>query len=159
MQIEAPDLGGADVDVVGPGQVGGVRRAQEAEAVWQHLQRSLAVDAFALFRLVLQQREDQVLLAHAVGVFDLVGVGHLHELGDVEVFQVGEMHRRGVGKRKRTTEKGKVTTGRRAAPVSAWPAPETAPVRRWIRFARDSVRWRAGPGCQAISAEEVKDFR
>ena len=89
VQIEAPDLARAYVDVVWPGQVGRIGRAEEPEAIRQHLQRPLAEDALALLGLVLQQREDQVLLAHAVGILDLVGVRHLHEFGHVEVLEVG----------------------------------------------------------------------
>jgi hypothetical protein len=48
VQVEAADLDWADVDVVGAGQVGGVGRAQEAEAVGQHFQRAVAVDAARL---------------------------------------------------------------------------------------------------------------
>jgi hypothetical protein len=93
MQVEAANLRRAHVDVVGPGEVGGVRRAQEAEAVGQHFERAFPIDAFAFFRLIFEQRKDQVLLAHAVGVFELVGIGHFHELGHVEILEIGEMHR------------------------------------------------------------------
>jgi hypothetical protein len=70
-------------------EVGGVGRAQEAEAVGQHFQRAAAVDAFPLLGLVLEQREDQLLLAQAVGAVDLVLDGHLEELADVEILQIG----------------------------------------------------------------------
>jgi hypothetical protein len=36
-KTEAPDLTWADIDIVGPGQIVRVGRAQEAEAVLQHL--------------------------------------------------------------------------------------------------------------------------
>ena len=68
VQVEAADLRRTDVDVVRTGQVGRVRRAQEAESVGQDLQGSFAEDAFAFLGLVLQQREDKVLLAQAVGI-------------------------------------------------------------------------------------------
>ena len=89
MQVEAANLARADVNVVRPGEVRGVRRAQEAEAVRQYFQRAFAENAFAFFRLVLQQGENQVLLAHAVGVVDLVGGCHFHQFGDVFYFEVG----------------------------------------------------------------------
>ena len=69
-QVEAPDLRGRDVDVVGAGEVVLVGRAQEAEAVGQHLEHALGVDAAAFSALRLEDREDQVLLAHAGGVLD-----------------------------------------------------------------------------------------
>jgi hypothetical protein len=87
VQVEAADLRGADVDVVGAREVGGVRGAQEAEAVGQDFQRAVAEDRFALLRLALEQREDQVLLAHAAGVLDLVADRHFHELRDVLGFE------------------------------------------------------------------------
>jgi hypothetical protein len=43
-QVEAADLAGRDVDVVGAGQVGAVRRAQEAEAVLQDFEHAVAGD-------------------------------------------------------------------------------------------------------------------
>jgi hypothetical protein len=92
VQVEAADLRGADVDVVRARQVGSVGAAQEAEAVGQDFQGALAEDAFAFLGLILQQGEDQVLLAHPVGVFELIGGRHFHELCDVEVFEVGQMH-------------------------------------------------------------------
>jgi len=89
VQVEATHLAGADVDVIRTGEIGGVGRAQEAEAVRQHFQCAVAVDALTFLRLVLQQGEDQVLFAHAVGVVDLVGNGHFHQFGDVLGLDVG----------------------------------------------------------------------
>ena len=80
---------GDNVDVVGAGEVGGVGRAQEAEAVGQHFQRAVAEDAFAFLGLVFQQREDQVLLAHAVGIFDFVTVAISTSSVTVLGFQFG----------------------------------------------------------------------
>ncbi len=92
MQIESSYLRGADVYVIRAGKVGSVGRAQEAESVRQHFESSFAENAFAAFRLVLQERKDQVLLAQPVGVFDFVGDRHIHEFGYVEVFEIGQMH-------------------------------------------------------------------
>src|SRR5207247_8619226 len=47
VEVEAPDLRGTDVDVVGGSQVGRVGRTQEVEAVGQHFQRPVAAYAFA----------------------------------------------------------------------------------------------------------------
>jgi hypothetical protein len=72
-----------DVDVVGAGQVGGVGRAQEAEAVGQHFQRTPSPKMVSPFlAAVLQQREDQFLLAQPVGALDAVR-GHVEQLADV----------------------------------------------------------------------------
>ncbi len=43
-QRKPPDLRGRDIDVVGPGQIVGVRRAQEAETVLQHFHDPFAND-------------------------------------------------------------------------------------------------------------------
>jgi hypothetical protein len=80
VQVEAADLRGRDVDVVGAREVARVGRAQEAEAVGQDFQHALAEDALALLRLRLQQGEDEVVLAHAVRAVDF------HRVGDVEQF-------------------------------------------------------------------------
>ncbi|OIQ78846.1 hypothetical protein GALL_394490 [mine drainage metagenome] len=89
VQVEAADLRRRDVNVVRSCQIGAVRRAQESEAVLQHFQGAVAKNGFALFRLVLEQGEDEVLLAHAAGTLDFMGNGHLHNFGDGQVFKVG----------------------------------------------------------------------
>ena len=93
VKVEAADLRWRDVDVVGPRQVAGVGRAEKPESVRQHLQRSIAEDAFAFFRLVLEQRENEVVLAQAVRAVDLVGVGDFDEFGDGFGLEVGQVHR------------------------------------------------------------------
>jgi hypothetical protein len=80
---------GRDVDVVGPGEVGGVGRAQEAEAVLEHFERAVAEDGLALLRLVLEEREDQLLLSQAVGALELAGDCHVDELRDVFQLEFG----------------------------------------------------------------------
>ena len=70
-QAEAADLRGRDVDVVRAGQVVRFRRAQEAEAVGQHLDHAFADDVDLLLRKLLEDAEHQLLLAHGRGVLDL----------------------------------------------------------------------------------------
>ncbi len=53
---------------------------------WQDFERAFAEDRLAFLGLVLQQREDQFLLAQAVGAFEFGLGGHLDEFGDVEEF-------------------------------------------------------------------------
>ena len=81
VQIETADLRRRDVDVVGAGQVVRLGRAQEAEAVGQDFEHAGAADAFALLGLLLEQGEDQVMFAEAVGVFQLVSGGDFEEFG------------------------------------------------------------------------------
>ena len=69
-QAEFADLVGRDIDVVGAGEIIGLGRAQEAEAVRQHLDRALAHDLLAILGLDLEDREHQVLLAQRRGALD-----------------------------------------------------------------------------------------
>ena len=54
-QAQTSDLGRGDIDVVGPGQVVVVWRAEETEAVGQGLQDALAVDLLPLVGQGLEQ--------------------------------------------------------------------------------------------------------
>ena len=92
-QVEATDLAGGDIDVVRAGQVGGIGRPQEAEAVLQDFQHAVTVDVLATLGMALEDRKDNVLLART---------GHAlqaHILGDVDEFlgrfgfQIGKIHR------------------------------------------------------------------
>ena len=89
VQVEAANLARAYVNVIGAGQIRGVRRAQEAEAVRQGLQRAVTEDCFAFFGLVLQQGEDQFVFAQPVGAFDVVCDGHVQQLADMKGFEFG----------------------------------------------------------------------
>src|SRR3990167_4795177 len=80
-QVEAAYLRGRDVDVVRPGEVGGVRRSQEAETVLQDFDHAFADDVLALFRLGLEDREDEVLFSQPAAAFDIQGRGHFGQLG------------------------------------------------------------------------------
>ena len=75
LQREAADLRGRDVDVVRTGQIVGVGRAQEAEAVLQHFDDAVADDLDVLRGELLEDREHQLLLAHDAGVLDLELLG------------------------------------------------------------------------------------
>ena len=83
VQVEAADLVGGDVDVVGAGEVGGVRAAQKAEAVGQDFERAGAVEVFALHHQLADDGEDKILFAQAVGVFDAEFFGLGEQFGDV----------------------------------------------------------------------------
>jgi hypothetical protein len=92
-QVEAADLARRDVDVVGAGEVGAVRRAQEAEAVLQDLQDAVAVDVLTALRVALQDREDDVLLARAGHVLEADTAGDIDEFLRGLGLEVGEVHR------------------------------------------------------------------
>ena len=75
------DLRGRDIDVVGTGEIIGVGRAQEAEAVLQHLDDALADDLDVAAGELLQNREQQFLLAQERGVLDFMLLGESEEFG------------------------------------------------------------------------------
>ena len=75
----------------GPGQVVVVGRAEEAEAVRQHLEHAFGEDEPALLGLRLQDLEDQLLLAHAGRAGDVQVLGDLRELLDALVLQIGDV--------------------------------------------------------------------
>ena len=87
VQVEAANLRRRDVDVVGAGEIRGLRRAQEAEAVGQYFERAVAEDLFAAFGALLQDGKHQFLLAHPVRVVDLEADGHFEQLGNVQGFE------------------------------------------------------------------------
>src|SRR4029078_4421081 len=62
-ETEAPDLRGRDVDVVGAGEIVGIGRAQEAEAVLQYLDDAGAGDLDIARRQLFQNTETDPTLA------------------------------------------------------------------------------------------------
>src|SRR5205807_882571 len=92
-QVEAADLAGAHVNVVGTGEVGTVGGAQEAEAVLQDLEHTVAVDVLAIAGVRLQDREDDVLLARAGQTLQAHRFGLLDQLVDGPGLELGEVHR------------------------------------------------------------------
>ena len=89
---KAPDLRRRDVDVVGTGQVVGVGRAQEAEAVLQHLDDAGADDLGFFGGQLLQDGEHQLLLAHGAGVLDPGLLGEAQQLRRRFDLQVLQLH-------------------------------------------------------------------
>ena len=91
-QIEAADLAGRDIDVVGAGQIRTVGRTQEAEAVLQNLEHAVAIDVLAVARVRLEDREDDVLLARASQVLQPHGRAQLDQLRHRLLLELGEVH-------------------------------------------------------------------
>ena len=112
-QREAPDLRRRHVDVVGAGEIVGVRRAQEAEAVLQHFDDALADDVGLLGGELLEDREHQLLLAQRARVLDLELFGKGQQLDRrfrLEVLQFHFSHGAGIllmWVRKRTDREGR----------------------------------------------------
>ena len=87
VQVEAAYLARADIDVVGACGVAGIGAAQEAKAVGQDFQHAVGDDLFAGARALLDDREHQLLLAHAAGVFYLKLFSLLEDFGHVQCFE------------------------------------------------------------------------
>jgi hypothetical protein len=93
LQVELANLRRRDVDVVRARQVVVVGRAQEAEAVRQHLEDTLGEHEAALLGLRFQNLEDQILLAHAGRAGHVQILGDLGELLNAHVLQVVDVQR------------------------------------------------------------------
>ena len=95
VKIEAPDLRRRNVDVVGAGKVVVLGGAQEAETVGQAFEDAFREDQPRLFGLRLEDREDQVLLAHPGGVLDAVLLGNLRQFGELHLLEDADVERLG----------------------------------------------------------------
>ena len=98
-QAEAADLRGRDIDIVGTRQIIGVGRAQEAEAVLQHLDDAFADDLDVAAGKFLRIANISSCLRMRRGVLDLVLLGESQQLGrrlGFEVLQFDHPRRRGV---------------------------------------------------------------
>ena len=107
---EAADLRGRDVDVVGAGEIVGVGRAEEAEAVLEDLDDAFADDVGLPRGELLQDREHQLLLAERGGVFDLELLGKGEQLDrrlGLEVLQFHFGHIRKISLENGNTGEGK----------------------------------------------------
>ena len=91
-ETEAPDLRGRDVDVVGAGEIVGIGRAQEAEAVLQHLDDAGAGDLDIARRQLFQNREHELLLAHGARVLDSDLLGEAQQLRRRFGLQILQLH-------------------------------------------------------------------
>src|ERR1039457_774492 len=126
-QVETPDLARGHVDVIRPGQIEAVGRAQEAKAVLQDLEHAVAIDVLTIARVRLEDREDDVLLARAREVLQTHRLGHLHEFVNRLGLQLGQIHRaareRQIG---RTDDLGVVLADRLPPPPHPPPPPPSA---------------------------------
>jgi hypothetical protein len=89
---EPPDLRGRDVDVVGAGEIVGVRRSQEAEAVLEHLDHAFADDVGFLAGELFENGEHQLLLAERGRVLHLELFGKAEQLHRRFPLQVLKLH-------------------------------------------------------------------
>ena len=91
-QAEFADLGRADIDVVGAGQVVGFHRAQVAEAVGRDLDGADAENRLVGRRHLLQDGEHQFLAAHHRRAFDTLLLGEGEQLGRFLYLEFLEVH-------------------------------------------------------------------
>ena len=84
MQVEAPDLAWADVDIVGAGGVTGVWAAQKAKTIGQNFQNPICKNLLSSAGTAFDDGKHQFLLAHSACVFNFQGFGLRQQLGYVE---------------------------------------------------------------------------
>ncbi len=91
-QTKTTDLRGRHVNVIRPGQVIVVGGAEEAEAVGEDFENAFAENRLVLLGLLVEDGENQLLLAQAGRVFDTHIARHRGEIGDFELLQFFEVH-------------------------------------------------------------------
>ncbi len=91
-QSEAANLGRADIDVVGTGEIVRVGGTQESEAVGEHLDNACAGDLHVASRQLLQNREHELLLAHGARVLDGNLLGEAQKLRRRLGLQILQLH-------------------------------------------------------------------
>src|SRR5690606_15061310 len=109
----------ADIDIIRPGKIVGVGRAEKAETVLQNLKNPTTGDFSPVFRLIFQNGEQQLLLAQGGRVFDVSRFGKFEnfrgrlflELLKVHVFFYGKT----VGKRDQGKMRARRMSGLAAA--------------------------------------------
>jgi hypothetical protein len=80
LQREATDLRRGNIDIVGAGEVVGIRRAQKAETILKHFDDAFADNFNILAGKHLQDRKHQFLLAHRAGIFDFERFGERQQI-------------------------------------------------------------------------------
>jgi hypothetical protein len=91
-QPEPADLAGADIDIVGSGQIVRFGRPQEAETVLQHLQDAVAVNSHFVAGQLFKNREHHILLAQRARILDFKLLGIAEKFRGGFLFKVLEMH-------------------------------------------------------------------
>ena len=98
-QRELPDLAWAYINIVRPGQVICIRRAQKSKAVLQHFNDTLADNLDVANCQVLQDRKHQLLLAQCARIFhfqlfrqrDKLGRSLLLKILKLNIFQFSDI--------------------------------------------------------------------
>ena len=90
-QVKAANLARRNVDIVRAGQIIVIRRTQKTESVRESLQHSFTVNMTILLSLRLQDRKDQLLLAHIGSAFNIEILADQRQIADfflLERFQI-----------------------------------------------------------------------
>ena len=92
LEIELADLRGRDIDVIGPGKVVVIGRAEKAIAVRQNFKHAFGEDVAFFFALRLEDLKDQILLAQTAGPGQIQRSGDLGQLGNILFFEFSDGH-------------------------------------------------------------------
>src|SRR3569832_665788 len=92
-QIEAADLTGRDIDVVGAGEIGAFCRSQKSEAILEDFQYAVTEDVFPFLGVRLEDGEDHILFARARHALDAHVLGNIQKLARGFLLEFGEIHR------------------------------------------------------------------
>ncbi|MNT14986.1 hypothetical protein D3C72_1500160 [compost metagenome] len=88
VQVEAPDLAGGDVDIVGAGSEARVEAAQKAESIGQDFQNAVGKHLFTGLGPLFDNRKHQFLFAHAAGIFNLKLVCQLEDFRHMQCLEL-----------------------------------------------------------------------
>ena len=91
-QGEAPDLARANVNVVRACQVRAIGRTQETESILQDFENAIAVDVFAVFRMCLENGENDLLLAVTRKIIKPQGLTQLNQIGRRPTLEIRQVH-------------------------------------------------------------------
>lgn len=91
-QTESLNLRVGNVNVVGARQVVVARRAEKAKSLFQHLQSALGKDQPTALGLVLEDGENQLLLAQRNAIYNFQFLGQLLEIQDVHALELDDIH-------------------------------------------------------------------
>ena len=91
-QTKSLNLRVGDINVVGARQVVIARRAEKAESLFQNLQSALGKDQPTALSLVLEDGEDQLLLAQRSAIYNFQFLGQLLEIQDVHALEFDNIH-------------------------------------------------------------------
>jgi hypothetical protein len=91
-EVEASDLGRGHVNVIGTWKINVIRSPEEAESVGKDLQDARGENQSVLFRLALENLEDQLLLPDPAEPLNAQILGDVVEIGNGFFFELRQVH-------------------------------------------------------------------